>query len=57
MSMSMGWAGHIARFWGQERIAYSSAVQRSYVLGGNSLMPMEVRAPSHYYYYYYYYYY
>jgi hypothetical protein len=36
---------------------YSSAVQRSYVLGHNSLMPMEVRAPPHYYYYYYYYYY
>jgi hypothetical protein len=33
---------------------YSSAVQRSYVLGHNSLMPMEVRAPPHYYYYYYY---
>jgi hypothetical protein len=31
-----------------------SAVQRSYVLGHNSLMPMEVRAPPHYYYYYYY---
>jgi hypothetical protein len=36
---------------------YGSAVQRSYVLGHNSLMPMEVRAPPHYYYYYYYYYY
>jgi hypothetical protein len=33
---------------------YTSAVQRSYVLGHNSLMPMEVRAPPHYYYYYYY---
>jgi hypothetical protein len=29
---------------------YVSAVQRSYVLGHNSLMPMEVRAPPHYYY-------
>jgi hypothetical protein len=27
---------------------YVSAVQRSYVLGHNSLMPMEVRAPPHY---------
>jgi hypothetical protein len=35
-------------------ILYISAVQRSYVLGHNSLMPMEVRAPPHYYYYYYY---
>jgi hypothetical protein len=34
---------------------YSSAVQRSYVLGHNSLMPMGVRASPHYYYYYYYY--
>jgi hypothetical protein len=33
---------------------YGSVVQRSYVLGHNSLMPMEVRAPPHYYYYYYY---
>jgi hypothetical protein len=32
---------------------YISAVQHSYVLGHNSLMPMEVRAPPHYYYYYY----
>jgi hypothetical protein len=32
-----------------------AVVQRSYVLGHNSLMPMEVRAPPHYYYYYYYY--
>jgi hypothetical protein len=31
---------------------YTSAVQRSYVLGRNSLMPMEVRAPPHYCYYY-----
>jgi hypothetical protein len=38
-------------------IRYSSAVQRSYVLGHNSLMSMEVRAPPNYYYYYYYYYY
>jgi hypothetical protein len=38
-------------------IVYTSAVQRSYVLGHNSLMPMEMRAPPHYYYYYYYYYY
>jgi hypothetical protein len=38
-------------------LIYSSAVQRSYVLGHNSLMPMEVRAPPHYYYYYYYYHY
>jgi hypothetical protein len=37
-------------------MAYSSAVQRSYVLGHNSLMPIEVRSPPHYYYYYYYYY-
>jgi hypothetical protein len=38
---------------------YSSAVQRSYVVGLNSLIPMEVRAPPHYYNYYrcYYYYY
>jgi hypothetical protein len=36
---------------------YISAVQRSYALGHNSLMPMEVRAPPHHYYYYYYYYY
>jgi hypothetical protein len=36
-------------------IIWISAVQRSYVLGHNSLMPMEVRAPPHYYYYYYYY--
>jgi hypothetical protein len=35
---------------------YTSAVQRSYVLGHNSLMPMEVRAPPHYCYYYYYHY-
>jgi hypothetical protein len=34
---------------------WSSAVQRSYVFGHNSLMTMEVRAPPHYYYYYYYY--
>jgi hypothetical protein len=32
---------------------YTSVVQRSYVLGHNSLMPMEVRAPPHYYYFYY----
>jgi hypothetical protein len=38
-------------------MVYSSAVQRSYVLGHNSVMPMEVRAPPHHYYYYYYYYY
>jgi hypothetical protein len=30
--------------------AYISAVQHFYVLGHNSLMPMEVRAPPHYYY-------
>jgi hypothetical protein len=36
---------------------YNSAVQRSYILRHNSLMPMEVRAPPHFYYYYYYYYY
>jgi hypothetical protein len=44
----------------QPRI-YTSAVQRSYVLGHNSLMPMDVRAPpppplNMYYSYYYYYY-
>jgi hypothetical protein len=35
-------------------ILYISAVQRSYVLAHNSLMPMEVQVPPHYYYYYYY---
>jgi hypothetical protein len=39
------------------RTHYTSAVQRSYVLGHDSLMPMKVRAPPHYYNYYYYYYY
>jgi hypothetical protein len=38
-----------------EPTVYTSAVQRSYVLGHNSLMPVEVQAPPHYYYYYYYY--
>jgi hypothetical protein len=32
------------------QIVLGSAVQCSYVLGHNSLMPMEVRAPPHYYY-------
>jgi hypothetical protein len=30
-----------------QSIVYRSAVQRSYVLGHNSLVPMEVRAPPH----------
>jgi hypothetical protein len=42
---------------GRGGLVYTNAVQRSYVLGHNSLMPMEVRVLPHYYYYYYYYYY
>jgi hypothetical protein len=42
--------------YGLAATGQSSAVRRSYVLGHNSLMSMEVLAPPHYYYYYYYYY-